>query len=69
MSILTWILFGVIATLVGSYILVLGVPGFGHLADYIFCILWGFGLPAGAQQLGQASLGTVTTALRIATPA
>jgi hypothetical protein len=68
MSILTWIVVGAVATLLGCYILVLSNPGFGILPDYIFCVLWGFGLPAGAQQLGQATLGTVTTALRVTTP-
>jgi hypothetical protein len=68
MSVWTWIVVGSVATLVGSYALVLSNAGFGSLTDYIFCVLWGFGLPAGAQQLGQASIGTVTTALQVTAP-
>ena len=44
---LAWAFVSVVTVLAGTYILVLGDPGFGSLRDLLACLLWGLGLPAG----------------------
>ena len=64
---LVWLVFGGLATAVGSYILVFSNLGFGVCTDYLSCLFWGFGLPAGSQ-LMQSTIGSVGTALSINVP-
>jgi len=55
--------FVLLATTVGgSYVLVLGpnALGFGTPLDFLNCLVWGFGLPTGAQLL-QATTGSIST--------
>lgn len=54
----------VLTTLLGSYIVVWSNLGFGLWRDYLFCLLWGFGIPIGGQVL-QMTSANVTTALGI----
>jgi hypothetical protein len=57
-----WIFLLAVTALAGSYILVFGPgnAGFGTVLDYIKCVLWGLGLPAGTQ-LMQATTGSIAT--------
>ena len=64
----SWLIFGVLATALGTYILVLSNLGFGAPTDYLVCLFWGFGLPVGGSQLLQATAGTASTALGFTVP-
>ena len=63
-SMMVWLVFALLATLVGTYVLVLK-PGFGLLTDFLMCVAWGFGLPAAGQQFSQSTVANVSTALGI----
>jgi hypothetical protein len=67
-SALTWLVFAILATALGTYILVILNLGFGVAADYFVCLFWGFGLPVGGQQLAQSTTGSVATVLGIPVP-
>lgn len=45
----------------GFLVLIAPKPGFGVPQDYIYCLLWGFGLPVAGQQLTPASVKTAIT--------
>jgi hypothetical protein len=45
----------------GTLVLITSKPGFGVPQDYIYCLLWGFGLPVAGQQLTPASVKTAIT--------
>jgi hypothetical protein len=68
LSLMTWTIFGLLATALGAYVLVFTNLGFGISTDYFVCLFWGFGLPAGGQQLAQSTLGSARTAVGIAVP-
>jgi hypothetical protein len=57
-----WFFMLAVTALAGSYILIFGPgnAGFGTVPDYIKCVLWGLGLPAGTQ-LMQATTGSIAT--------
>lgn len=63
LSLVSWALTLLATTLAGSYVLVLGPDslGFGTELDFLKCVLWGIGLPAGAQLMQQTSSSTQTT--------
>ncbi|WP_299750260.1 hypothetical protein [Devosia sp.] len=67
-SIVFWIVFGLLATALGSYVVVFSNAGFGLWTDFLFCLFWGFGLPVTATQAGQATMSTVGTALSVPVP-
>ena len=62
---LVWGVLGTLATALGAYVVVFSNPGFGLMVDFLFCLFWGFGLPIGAQQLAQASIANVGSALGV----
>jgi hypothetical protein len=64
----SWLIFGTLATVLGTYVLVLSNLGFGVSTDYLICLLWGFGLPIGGTQLVQATVGSASTALGFSVP-
>jgi hypothetical protein len=68
LSTVTWLVFGALATCVGTYILIISNLGFGVPSDYFICLFWGFGLPVGSQQLVQSTVGSVGTALGVSVP-
>jgi hypothetical protein len=68
LSAAAWLVFGALATCVGTYVLIVNNLGFGVLPDYFVCLFWGFGLPVGGQQLVQSTIGSVGTALGISVP-
>ncbi|OYY27536.1 MAG: hypothetical protein B7X79_08505 [Acidovorax sp. 17-64-282] len=61
-----WVFLLLVTTLAGAYILVLGPAGagFGTVTDYAQCLLWGAGLPAGAQ-LMQSTTASVATSFGV----
>lgn len=61
-----WLFALVGTTLAGAYILVIGpnADGFGTRLDYLQCLLWGFGLPTGAQ-LMLSTTGTISTSFGV----
>lgn len=68
LSAIAWLVFGALATCVGTYVLIISNLGFGVPSDYFVCLFWGFGLPVGGQQLVQSTIGSVGTALNIGVP-
>jgi hypothetical protein len=60
-----WLTWTALTFLIGLFMLVLNNPGFGVPLDYLFCLGWGFGLPAVAAQMTSSS---GTTALGITMP-
>lgn len=58
-----WVFLLLVTTLAGAYILVLGPAGagFGTVTDYAQCLLWGAGLPAGAQLMQSTSASIATS--------
>lgn len=70
LNLISWAFLVLVTTLSGSYIMVVAGPnslGFGTLADYFLCILWGLGLPGGAQAL-TATTGSIATTFGITKP-
>ena len=61
-----WLFALVGTTLAGAYILVIGpnADGFGTRLDYLQCLLWGFGLPTGAQ-LMLSTTGTISASFGV----
>jgi hypothetical protein len=68
LSIATWVVFALLATALGAYVLVVSNLGFGVVGDFFTCLFWGFGLPIAGQQLAQSTIGTVATALAVPVP-
>lgn len=62
-----WLFLAAGSVAIGWYVLILTRPGFGTLPDYLFCVAWGFGLPAGATGLASTTTSTIATAFKIAT--
>jgi hypothetical protein len=60
---LVWVANLFVTALVGTYALVLPNLGFGLVTDYFACVLWGFGVPLGLQQLSQLNSNSVATTL------
>jgi hypothetical protein len=60
---LAWAFNLIVTTLVGIFALVLPNLGFGIVTDYFACVLWGFGIPLGLQQLSQLNSNSVATTL------
>lgn len=60
---LAWAFVTVATTLVGSYILIFqsSATGFGSPADYMTCLLWGFGFSAGSQLLNSTPASIATS--------
>lgn len=61
-----WLFALIGTTIAGAYILVIGpnANGFGTRLDYLQCLLWGFGLPTGAQ-LMLSTTGTISTSFGV----
>ncbi len=63
-----WLVYLLLASVVGTVVLVFGNPGFGTPMDFLYCLLWGFGLPTTMDKLQQASPASVATAIGIQLP-
>ncbi|WP_316189877.1 hypothetical protein [Bradyrhizobium sp. SZCCHNS1054] len=68
LSLLSWVIFGVLSVAIGSYVLVLNNLSFGTTTDLFLCFLWGFGIPAGGAQLTQLSAGSIAGVLGFQLP-
>lgn len=62
LGVLSWLFIFLATTGAGAYILVFSGAnaGFGTPLDYLLCLLWGLGLPAGAQ-LMNATTSTISS--------
>ena len=65
MSLAVWLFWVVLTMGIGVAVLVFNKAEFGVPMDYLYCFLWGFGLPLAGQQLGPSS---ATAALGISLP-
>jgi len=61
-----WLMWFGMTFAIGLGVLILNNPSFGIPIDFLYCALWGFGVPAAGQQLTNTS---ATTALNITLPA
>jgi hypothetical protein len=50
-----WVLFASLTAIAGIYALIINDPNFGRPEDFLFCLLWGFGLPTAGQGLSSLS--------------
>lgn len=55
---LVWLGMLALTWAIGLFVLVLNNPGFGVPMDFLYCLIWGFGLPAAGQQLTGTSAAT-----------
>jgi hypothetical protein len=65
---LAWSVFGLFATALGAYVLILSNLGFGTFSDYLICLFWGIGLPISGTTLAQSTTGSAATALGFSIP-
>jgi hypothetical protein len=65
---LSWLIYGLLATALGSYIMIVLNLGFGTPVDYFLCLFWGFGLPAGGNQLVQSTTSSASSVLGFSIP-
>ena len=63
LSRIAWLVFALLTTALGTYVLILSNLGFGQCMDFLVCLFWGFGLPVGGTQLAQSTTATASTAL------
>lgn len=59
LNLIGWLVFGFLSLAVGTYLLVFSNPGFGQLKDLLYCLLWGFGVPAAGEKLSTLNNGTI----------
>ncbi len=59
LNLIGWLVFGFLSLAVGSYLLIFANPGFGQLKDLLYCLLWGFGVPAAGEKLATINSGTI----------
>jgi len=64
-TLLFWAVWGALSILIGFTVLVMPAPGFGTAADYIRCVLWGFGLPVAGQGLQTLTMSSLNTQLGV----
>jgi hypothetical protein len=60
-----WLVTAIATIAAGSYVVILSDAGFGSPVDLLKCAFWGFGLPFGAQQLGQMTTSTAASSLGV----
>jgi hypothetical protein len=59
-----WLAWTVLTFTIGGLVVVVNQPAFGLPLDYLYCVLWGFGVSTGAQ----LSATTASTALAVTMP-
>jgi hypothetical protein len=67
-TLLFWAVWGSLSVLTGFIVLVMPAPGFGTVADYLRCLLWGFGLPVAGQGLQTLTMSSLNTQLGVTLP-
>jgi hypothetical protein len=65
LSLLAWVVWGVLTIAVGCVSLVLFNAGFGTAQDLVTCFLWGAGMPGLVQGLGGLTMGSVASAFSL----
>ena len=63
-----WWVYLLLVSVTGAAVLVVGNLGFGTTMDFVYCLLWGFGLPTTMDKLQAATPASVSTALGIKLP-
>jgi hypothetical protein len=63
-----WFAWGFIALVVGAAVLILPKADFGTPLDYVYCLLWGAGIPTAGTALQSVTPTSVTTSLGIGLP-
>jgi hypothetical protein len=64
-TVLFWLIWGLLSVVVGATVLILPVPGFGSIADFVRCFLWGFGLPVAGNSIQNLTVGSLNTQLGV----
>ncbi len=67
-TLLFWAVWGTLSVLTGFIVLVMPAAGFGTVADYLRCSLWGFGLPVAGQGLQTLTMSSLNTQLGVTLP-
>jgi len=67
-TLLFWAAWGGLSVTAGFIVLILPSAAFGTIADYLHCLLWGFGLPVAGQGLQTLSQSSVNTQLGVTLP-
>jgi hypothetical protein len=65
LSLLAWVVWGVLTIAVGCVTLVVFNAGFGTAQDLVTCFLWGAGMPGLVQGLGGLTMGSVASAFSL----
>jgi hypothetical protein len=58
---LFWLVWAILAVVVGGLVLIFPNPSFGGIMDYSRCFLWGFGLPVAGQSIQQLTMSSVNS--------
>jgi hypothetical protein len=67
-TLLFWAMWGGLSVITGFIVLVMPNAGFGTVADYLRCFLWGFGLPVAGQGLQTLTMSSVNSQLGVTLP-
>lgn len=59
LNLVGWLVFGILSLAVGGYLLIIANLGFGQMKDLLYCLLWGFGVPAAGEKLATINGGTI----------
>jgi hypothetical protein len=62
---LFWVVWAVLAVIVGGLVLIVPSPGFGGVMDYARCFLWGFGLPVAGQSIQQLTMSSLNSSFGV----
>jgi hypothetical protein len=65
LSLLAWVVWGILTIVVGCVSLVVFNAGFGTPQDLVTCFLWGAGMPGLVQGLGGLTMGSVASAFSL----
>lgn len=64
-TVLFWLVWGLLSVVIGATVLIVPVPGFGSLTDFVRCFLWGFGLPVAGNSIQNLTMGSLNTQLGV----
>jgi hypothetical protein len=62
---LFWVVWAVLAVIVGGLVLIVPSLGFGGVMDYARCFLWGFGLPVAGQSIQQLTMSSLNSSFGV----
>jgi type II secretory pathway pseudopilin PulG len=64
-TMLFWLVWGLLSVVIGATVLIVPMPGFGSLTDFVRCFLWGFGLPVAGNSIQSLTTGSLNTQLGV----